>query len=171
MRWVAASTPMAWSMRWIAADACAWGRRTLCVSITCVSSWSTMRPIGVDSTVPIHFSSILARHGRAPGSRRSTVAWATNFSMYGASTRCWEPARYRRLADQRSRRRFPVKKLQPHTDATSAKAAAYKRRETKRGCKLVGIHATRPWPRASHSLARAKYVASIDKHSSRGPDR
>ena len=47
---------------------------------------------GADSTAPVHFSSIPARHGRTPGSSRSTAGYATNCSTRGASTRCWKPA-------------------------------------------------------------------------------
>lgn len=48
---------------WIVSRSCM-GRRTMCVSTTVLSSSRTRCVIGVDSTVPVHFSSIRAR-GRA----------------------------------------------------------------------------------------------------------
>lgn len=69
---------------WIVSRSCM-GRRTMCVSTTVLSSSRTRCVIGVDSTVPVYFSSIRARgrpasHGppRRNGSRaqfaRSTSA-------------------------------------------------------------------------------------------------
>ena len=49
------------------------------------SSWPTPWPIGADSTVPVHFSSIPAHRGRTPGSNPSTAACVTNCSTPGAS--------------------------------------------------------------------------------------
>lgn len=61
------------------------------VSTTGPSSWPTPSVIGADSTVPVHFSSIPAHHGRTPGLNRSTVDCGTNCSTSGASTRGWKP--------------------------------------------------------------------------------
>ena len=73
------STPMASSMSWIAWPSPT-GRRTTCASTTVPSSWRTRLAIGVDSTAPVHFSSILARRGRTPGSSRSTAGYVMNCS-------------------------------------------------------------------------------------------
>jgi hypothetical protein len=54
--------------------------------------WRTRCVIGADSTVPVHFSLILARRGRTPGSNRLTAGSVTNCSTRGGSTRCWRPA-------------------------------------------------------------------------------
>ena len=45
-----------------------------------------------DSTAPLRYSSIPARHGRTPGSNRSMADYATNCSTRGASTRYSKPA-------------------------------------------------------------------------------
>lgn len=68
------------------------GRRITCASTTAQSSWRTQSVIGADSTVPVHFSSILARLGGTPGSSRATAGSVMGCSTRGASTRCAKPA-------------------------------------------------------------------------------
>ena len=55
-------------------------------STTAPSSSHTPSPIGAGSTARGRCSSTPARHGRTPGSNRSTAAYATNSSTRGAST-------------------------------------------------------------------------------------